>query len=941
MKKTRRMQIKKEWGAFGRSLFITAVYTLVGYIWIIGSELVLSSRHPESPEVFIISISKGLGFVSATAILIFILIYQSFSKIVKESKERKQSEAALKEAQQIAHVGSFTFFVAKKRIFFSDEALRLLDLTNNPNPFYFEDLLRHVHIEDRERVQTVIGETLKSEGSDTFLCRVLRVNAPERTIQVRIHCSRQNQIKELQVVGTIQDLTERAQAEATARENEAIYQALINSSYDLIYFKDSALRYIAVNTNMQRYYGLSEEKLIGHTISELKPDEESTLWETRDRGVLISGKPLYIEQEHDQQTFETIIFPVNMANNKRGVGGISRDITSRRQIEAAMAEERDRAQTYFDISSIIFVVFSSDGKVTMINKAGCEKLGLSKQEIIGKPWIDHFVPEQDRAGVEDIIRRIYDGTIHDTEIHENGIIAANGELRMIEWRNTVLHGQQGEISGMLAAGVDVTDLRRTIQALQESERSKSVLLSNLPGMAYRCAYDRDWTMQFVSEGCFDLTGYLPNELIDNACISFNEIICPEYREPIWQESVMHLDSHQGNRYEYEILTASSERKWVLDINQGVYDSSGELIALEGIIIDITNSKLQFLQIQYLSNHDQLTGLHNRQFYDIAKKRLDQVQSLPVSVMFVDINGLKLINDAFGNEAGDRMIQSTGMVLKSNMREQDIVARIGGDEFGILMPNTDASGCTERMQIIKNAFAVYNNSLKDRAFMINLSIGHSTKTVEAVDFSQVEKEAEANMARRKLFDQKSHHNAVLSSIMTTLFERSYETEEHAERIGHISAIIGEKLGLSHDELDKLRLFSILHDIGKIGISDQILNKPSSLTDEEFTVMKTHPEIGYRIAMASPDLAPIAELILTHQERWDGTGYPNRIAGEKIPLLSRILAIADAYDAMTKDRVYRKALPRDVAINEIKSNAGSQFDPNIANVFLKILEQNNQI
>lgn len=932
------MQMKKEKSALGRSFFITLVYALVGYIWIMGSELVLSSMHPESSEVFIISILKGLGFVSATAIIIYILIYQSFSKLMNESKERTQSETAFKEAQHIAHVGSFVFYVVAQRIVFSDEALRVLDLSENPDPFDFEELLRQVQMEDRERVRSTIRETLRDEGIASFLCRVHRANAPERTVHVRIQSSRQGKLKELQLIGTLQDLTERVQAEAVARENEAIYQALINSSYDLVYFKDSALRYIAVNTNMQRYYGLREDQLLGHTISELKPDEESRVWETRDRGVLISGEPLFIEEDHGKQAFETIIFPVNMTDNKRGVGGISRDISSRRQIEAAVVEERDRAQTYFDIASILFVVFSSDGKVNLINQAGCEKLGLSKQDIVGKSWIEHFVPEQDRAGVENIIRRIYDGTIRDTEIHENGIISANGEVRIIEWRNTVLHGPQGEISGMLAAGVDITDLRQTIQALQESERSKTVLLANLPGMAYRCANDRDWTMQFVSGACFDLTGYLPNELINNACISFNEIMCPEYREPIWNESVNHLNSNQGNRYEYEILTASGERKWVLDINQGVFDASGELIALEGIIIDITNSKLQFLQIQYLSNHDQLTGLYNRQYYDNAKKRLDQTQSMPLSVMYLDINGLKLINDAFGSEAGDRMIQTTGMVLKANLREQDIVARIGGDEFGILMPSTGPQECTERMQTIHDAFVAYNNAIKDRALVIDLSVGYCTKTVDSADFAQIEKEAEANMARRKLFDQKSHHNAVLSSIMTTLFERSYETEEHAERIGYICAIIGEKLGLTHDEQDKLRLFSILHDIGKIGISDQILNKPSSLNDEEFTVMKTHPEIGYRIAMASPDFASIAELILTHHERWDGTGYPNRIAGDKIPLLSRILAIADAYDAMTKDRIYRKALPREVAISEIKTNAGSQFDPNIATVFLQILDQN---
>lgn len=389
------------------------------------------------------------------------------------------------------------------------------------------------------------------------------------------------------------------------------------------------------------------------------------------------------------------------------------------------------------------------------------------------------------------------------------------------------------------------------------------------------------------------------------------------------------------------MTASGERKWVLDSNQGVCDEAGNIVALEGIIIDITNTKLQFLQIQYLSNHDQLTGVHNRQYYDTAKKHFDSREFLPLSVFFVDINGLKLINDAFGYDAGDHIIQTTAAVLKSCMRADEVLARVGGDEFGILLPHTDMRMCEQRMQEFRDAFQSHNSNEKDLSKVINLSIGFSTKSDTSVDFAQIEKEAEENMSRRKLFDQKSHHNAVLSSIMTTLFERSFETKEHAERIGAFCAIIGERLNLPQDDIDRLRLFAMLHDIGKIAISDQILNKPSSLDEEELKVMRTHPEIGYRIAMSSPDLAAIADLILTHHERWDGKGYPNQLAGENIPLLSRILAVADAYDAMTEDRVYRKALPREAAISEIRKNAGAQFDPNIAKVFLEILEEQSDL
>ena len=886
-----------------------------------------------------ISISKGLAFVTATAILIFILVYTNLRKVYRESLIRQESEDALNEAQHLAHVGSFSFDAKTKTYHFSNEALRILDLSFEDQPYTFDKLLRKVHINDRDSVQSLTVEATLSGGETAFDCRILRMHALERTIQVRLQSIPGDHDGQFYVFGTLQDVTERVQAETAAKENEAIYKALLNSSYDLVYLKDSSLRYIAVNTNMQRYYGISEEALIGKQLQDIKPGADALLWESRDRRVLFSGKPVFIEDSSDGRYFETIIFPVDLTNQKRGVGGISRDISQRRQTEQTIAQERDRAQTYFDIAAVLFVAFDHDGVVTLINRTGCDILGLPKESIIGKQWVENFVPELDRPLVYDVIRRIYQGTVHPTDINENGILNANNDVRQIEWRNTVLRDVNGDMSGILSAGIDVTDLRKTIEALRESERSKSVLLSNLPGMAYRCSYDRNWTMHFASNGCFALTGYLPEELLENKVMSFNEIICPEYRESVWNDSVEHLSKNRGNRYEYEILTSSGERKWVLDINEGIYDESGEIVALEGIIIDITKTKLQFLQIQYLSNHDQLTGLHNRQFYDTAKKALDSEKNLPLSVFFVDINGLKLINDAFGYDVGDHIIQSTAAVLKANIKQNEVLARIGGDEFGILLSHTDAQACEQRMQELKNAFGLHNSNERDRAMIINLSIGFCTKSDPSIDFSQVEKDAEANMARRKLFDQKSHHNAVLSSIMATLFERSYETKEHAERIGSFCTTIGKKLSLHEDDIDRLQLFAMLHDIGKIGISDQILNKPAALNDEELAVMRTHPEIGYRIAMASPDLAPIADLILTHHERWDGKGYPNQIAGERIPLLSRILAVADAYDAMTEDRVYRKALSQEQAIEEIQKNAGAQFDPDIAAVFLDILEQNH--
>jgi HD-GYP domain-containing protein (c-di-GMP phosphodiesterase class II) len=192
-----------------------------------------------------------------------------------------------------------------------------------------------------------------------------------------------------------------------------------------------------------------------------------------------------------------------------------------------------------------------------------------------------------------------------------------------------------------------------------------------------------------------------------------------------------------------------------------------------------------------------------------------------------------------------------------------------------------------------------------------------------------------MYKRKLLERKSSHSAIISSIKSTVYARSQETEEHAERMQRLSRLVGLRLGLSEVELDELSLLAALHDIGKVGIDDNILKKPGQLTAEEWIEMKKHPEIGYRIAMASPELMSIANYILCHHERWDGKGYPQGLKGKQIPLFSRIISIIDAYDAMTEDRPYRSALTHDEALEEIKINAGTQFDPEAARIFIEVM------
>lgn len=350
--------------------------------------------------------------------------------------------------------------------------------------------------------------------------------------------------------------------------------------------------------------------------------------------------------------------------------------------------------------------------------------------------------------------------------------------------------------------------------------------------------------------------------------------------------------------------------------------------------DITDRKQAEAELINLNQRDFLTGVYNRRFFEAELERLDVEKSLPLSIIIGDINGVKFINDAFGHAAGDKYIVETAMILQSCCREGDVLARTGGDEFVILMTNTDNAAASEVMSNIKAAIEDFDAKSSNDIYQHSLSLGYATKVSTDEDIKKVMQLAEGYMYQRKLLEHNSAHSAIVSSIKATMFEKSHETEEHAQRLISLSKAVGMALNLSQAELDELELLASLHDIGKVGIRDDILTKPCELNEIEWAEIKRHPEIGYRIAMTSPELAPIAEGILCHHEWWDGGGYPQGLSGENIPLLSRIVAVADAYDAMTNDRPYRKALDHEVAIERIKQKAGSQFDPKIAGIFTEI-------
>jgi len=360
----------------------------------------------------------------------------------------------------------------------------------------------------------------------------------------------------------------------------------------------------------------------------------------------------------------------------------------------------------------------------------------------------------------------------------------------------------------------------------------------------------------------------------------------------------------------------------------IRDANGQIYGVVMVFRDVTQEKQQREEIEYIMSHDPMTGLFNRWYMEELLNRYDQ-QDNTCALIMGDLNGLKLVNDAFGHYEGDRFIRKIAAILKRCSGMRDVVCRWGGDEFLILMPD---AGVNDAEQLIERVTERCNQE-SDEKLQLSIALGYALKNGRSEGINDVLRAAEQLTYRRKLMIEKSFRNSVINALLATLSAKSEETEEHAERLQHYCSQIGKFIGISNKELDEMSLFAMLHDIGKVGINDAILQKPGALTETEWLEMRKHSEIGFRIAQNNVDLAPISEYILSHHERWDGKGYPRGLKDEEIPVLARILAVVDAFDAMTNERIYSKPKSHEEAAQEILRCAGTQFDPKIAHVFVE--------
>lgn len=360
------------------------------------------------------------------------------------------------------------------------------------------------------------------------------------------------------------------------------------------------------------------------------------------------------------------------------------------------------------------------------------------------------------------------------------------------------------------------------------------------------------------------------------------------------------------------------------------------VGIYGIYTDISQRKNAEEKLRYMSMHDSLTGLYNRSFFEEKIKYFQENPCHKLGIIVCDIDVLKIVNDTMGHDKGDEMLLVTSNIIKSCLSPCDFTARIGGDEFVVILPHKDSLEVENFIEMIRANISEYNRKLN--SLPINVSMGYAVSEIKAPkNINDLFREADNNMYRDKIHGGKSARSALVRTLTTALEGRDYIIEGHGERIQELVQSMAVKLNLPERTINEMKLLAQFHDIGKVGVPDSILFKPGPLTSEELKIMRRHSELGARIARSSPELIPISDWIFKHHEWWNGKGYPLGLAGKEIPLESRILAIADAYDSMTSDRPYRKAMTHDQAIAEIIKCSGTQFDPALVELMLPVLNE----
>lgn len=770
----------------------------------------------------------------------------------------------------------------------------------------------------------------------------------------------------------------RRQEQGTAtRANNDTYtmlRTLVNAQDDLVYLKDDKLRYVFMNRAFEHFCGKKTEQVFGLDDYALTEYKFADLCRKTDLDVVEKGTIIRNEVEWNGKILATTKFPVQMTDGQNGVGAYIRDVTQQRLDEKKSVKAIRRHIILDDVLSRSFpsvreqldhvlrvaleLAESQHGFVFLCDE-GFRTLTLSAwtEGALGACGLDANATYQieGTGSWSEMVRQKKPIILNDLQgvhplsnaeeklalkrlvmipvIMDERVVAA---VNMVNKQEKYDEIDVEELSVFLHSAWNALK-RHEIQEKLAYEHSRylQTLVSIGDGVL---VVSREGRVEMLNAVAQKLTGWAEREAIGR---HYSEVFV--IRNECAEESIvdpvvmaMGTGTTQDQKGQAVLISQNGESYNLENNASPIRNGAGETVGVVLVFRDVTQKKKELEQIEYLSYHDPLTGLYNRRYFVAELRRLDTLRNLPLTIVMGDLNGLKLTNDVFGHAFGDQLLERLGNVMRRCCRADDIIARWGGDEFVLLLPKTGPGDAQKMIEQIKNEFS----KVRVKSIKGSISMGIACKEKPETDVSLVLSNAEEDMYHVKTVERDEVRKSTVDELIATLHENSAREREHSEATSAISEAIGRAMDLPEEDIRKLRDAGYFHDIGKIVLDSRLINISHHLTNYEWSEIKRHPIVGYRILTAFDETLNLAEPILAHQERWDGSGYPRGLKGSEIPLLARIIAVAESYDRMTHDSANTLAMNNVEAILTMRQNAGSQFDPEIVRIFTEILERSNE-
>ncbi len=738
---------------------------------------------------------------------------------------------------------------------------------------------------------------------------------------------------------------------------------LIEASIDALVTIDISGKIMDVNKATEKATGLSRTTLIHSDFSSHFTNPKyakKCIRLTLEKGELVNFD---LTIKHSDGSLTPVLFNASTVKDKHGqIYGIflaARDIsalinaedklaTLKGSLELLIKDRKDRTEelekTKMLLKSsldsprdMIILSIDKDYNYLYFNQVHKEamKFAYGKDIKVGMNLLDQISSESDRKKAKLNYDRALQGISHST-------IEAYGdlEIRTYETFYNTIRDDQENIVGATAFSRNVSDRINAEVELKHQNKLFTSLLKILPvGVFMVDAKDgkplvaNEAAQQMLGRGILPDANMFNLSNVYKAVKKDTGIVYPTDEMPI----ILGMQGKESHIDDMVVERPDGTRSLLEVIGTPLIDDKGTTWASLVTFLDITERQKSQENLIYLSFHDQLTGLYNRRFFEEELHRLNTRRNYPITIVMGDVNGLKLVNDTFGHAMGDDLLIKVSNALKQGCRTDDIVARYGGDEFIIILPKTNAEEADKVVRRLK----YYISQEKSDSIDISVSFGSETLNDESQLIQDIIKKTEDDMYQHKVYESSSMRSKTIDLIMKTLFEKNNREMLHSKRVSELCVAISKRMRLGKEEVKKIRLTGLMHDIGKIGINEKILNSTMKLDEFELAEIQKHSEIGSRILGASGEFSEIAEVVLQHHERWDGKGYPRGLKEDEISLHARIIAVADTFDAIVSERAYRESLSIDQAKEEIKSCAGTQFDPYVVEVLVKLINEKNEV